>query len=69
MEMTVMRKEEIKWHHRLFTTIMDTSFESSPIHEDHPLGSYEYFKQYIPDESFDLIADKCLCHAKWLTMF
>ncbi|KAL7867876.1 hypothetical protein SRHO_G00092600 [Serrasalmus rhombeus] len=44
-EMTVTRKEEIKWRHRPFTTIIDTSFENPPIHEDHPMRPFEYFKR------------------------
>uniref|UniRef100_A0A8D0AN67 PiggyBac transposable element-derived protein domain-containing protein n=1 Tax=Sander lucioperca TaxID=283035 RepID=A0A8D0AN67_SANLU len=62
-EMTVTRKEEIKWRHRPFTTIMDTSFENPPIHEDPPMRPYEYFKQYIPDEIFDLMADNTNVYA------
>lgn len=55
-EMTVTRKEEIKWRHRPFSTIMDTSFENPPIHEDNPMRPCDYFKQYIPDEIFNLMA-------------
>ncbi|KAL7396481.1 hypothetical protein ABVT39_006460 [Epinephelus coioides] len=62
-EMTVTRKEEIKRHHRLFTTIIDTSFENPPIHEDHPMRPYEYFKWYIPDEIFNLMADNTNVYA------
>lgn len=43
--MTVTMKEEIKWRHRTFTTVIDTSFENPPIHEDHPMRPYEYFKR------------------------
>lgn len=38
-EMTVTSKEEIKSRDRLFNTIIDTSFENPPIHEDHPIPS------------------------------
>ncbi|KAM4580374.1 piggyBac transposable element-derived protein 3-like [Odontesthes bonariensis] len=61
--LTVTRKEEIKWRHRPFTTIMDTSFENPPIHEDHPMRPYEYFKQYVPDEIFNLMADNTNIYA------
>ncbi|KAL7880514.1 hypothetical protein SRHO_G00027680 [Serrasalmus rhombeus] len=62
-EMTVTRKEEIKWRHRPFTTIIDTSFENPPIHEDHPMRPFEYFKRYIPDEIFNLMADNTNVYA------
>ena len=62
--MTVTRKEEIKWRHRPFTTIMDTSFENPPIHEVHPMRPYEYFKQYIPNEIFNLMADNTFIPCK-----
>uniref|UniRef100_A0A3B1ICF6 PiggyBac transposable element-derived protein domain-containing protein n=1 Tax=Astyanax mexicanus TaxID=7994 RepID=A0A3B1ICF6_ASTMX len=61
--MTVTRKEEIKWRHRPFTTLIDTSFENPPIHEDHPMRPYEYFKRYIPDEIFSLMADNTNVYA------
>lgn len=44
--MTVTRKEEIKWRHRPFTTVIDTSFENPPIHEDHPMRPYEHTNVY-----------------------
>uniref|UniRef100_A0A3B4CEN1 PiggyBac transposable element-derived protein domain-containing protein n=1 Tax=Pygocentrus nattereri TaxID=42514 RepID=A0A3B4CEN1_PYGNA len=62
-EMTVTRKEEIKWRHRPFTTIIDTSFENPPIHEDHPMRPFEYFNQYILDEIFNLMADNTNVYA------
>ncbi|CAJ1087319.1 piggyBac transposable element-derived protein 3-like [Xyrichtys novacula] len=55
-EMTVTRKEEIKWRHRPFTTVIDTSFENPPIQETQPMRPYEYFKKYITDEIFALMA-------------
>uniref|UniRef100_A0A3B4VA40 PiggyBac transposable element-derived protein domain-containing protein n=1 Tax=Seriola dumerili TaxID=41447 RepID=A0A3B4VA40_SERDU len=62
-EMTVTRKEVIKWRHRLFTTIMDTSFENPQIDEKDSMRPYEYFKQYIPDDIFDLMADNTNVYA------
>lgn len=56
-EMTVTMKEEIKWRHRPFTTVIDTSFENPPIHEDHLMRPYEYFKRYIQDEIFNLMVE------------
>ncbi|KAM3625846.1 uncharacterized protein V6R79_018497 [Siganus canaliculatus] len=62
-EMTVTGKEEIKWRHRPFTTIVDTSFESHPNDEKDPMRPYEYFKQYIPDAIFDLMANNTNVYA------
>jgi len=59
--MTVTRKQEIKWHHRPFKTIIDTSFKNPPIYDRYPMRPYEYlysrhsYKQYITDEMFDLL--------------
>lgn len=61
--MTVTRKEEIKWRHRLVTTVINTSFENPPIHEDHPMRTYKYFKRYMPDEIVNLMADNINVYA------
>ena len=42
-QITVTRKDEIKWRHRPFTTIIDTSFENHFIYDRHPMSPYEYF--------------------------
>lgn len=55
-DVTLTKKEEIKWHRRPFTTITDTSFEIPPVGETYPLSPYKYFKQFIPDGIFDIYA-------------
>ncbi|KAL7390113.1 hypothetical protein ABVT39_015092 [Epinephelus coioides] len=59
--MTVTREEEIKWRHRTFTTIIDTSFENPLIYDRHPMSSYEYFKRVY--EIFDLMTDSTNIYA------
>ena len=69
-EINVTKKKEIKWRHRPFTPIIDTSFENPLIYERDPMSPYDYFRQYISDEIFNLMMDnhQHLCPAKWYTM-
>lgn len=62
-QMTITRKHEIKWRHRPFTTIIDTSFQNHLIYDRHPMSPYEYFKQYVPDALFDLMSDSTNIYA------
>ncbi len=62
-QMTITRKHEIKWCHRPFTTIIDTSFQNHLIYDRHPMSPYEYFKQYVPDALFDLMSDSTNIYA------
>uniref|UniRef100_A0A671NB21 PiggyBac transposable element-derived protein domain-containing protein n=1 Tax=Sinocyclocheilus anshuiensis TaxID=1608454 RepID=A0A671NB21_9TELE len=62
-QMTITRKHEIKWRHRPFTTIIDTSFQNHLIYDRHPMSPYKYFKQYVPDVLFDLMSDSTNIYA------
>lgn len=53
IDVTITRKDEIKWCQRPFTAIIDTSFEMLPVEVTYPLNLYEYFKQNVPGEIFD----------------
>lgn len=50
-EITVTRQEEMKLGCWPFTTIIDTSIENPSISVAQTLRTYEYFTQYIPDNT------------------
>uniref|UniRef100_A0A672KG02 PiggyBac transposable element-derived protein domain-containing protein n=1 Tax=Sinocyclocheilus grahami TaxID=75366 RepID=A0A672KG02_SINGR len=62
-QMTITRKHEIKWRHRPFATIIDTSFQNHLIYDRHPMSPYEYFKQFVLESLFDLMFDSTNIYA------